>query len=63
MKTGEGPTRKSKRLNSIRGVAGVVAKERQKQRFLELAEQLSKSTSRIEQKRIKTELARLTFGT
>ncbi len=63
MQTVEGPTRKSKPLNSIRVVAGVVAKERQKQRFLELAEQLSKSSSRIKQKRIKTELARLTFGT
>ena len=42
--------------------AGLVAKEREKERFLELAEQLARSTSRAEQKRLKADLARLTFG-
>ena len=36
-------------------------KEREKKRFFELAEQLAKSTSRSEQRRLKAELARLTF--
>ncbi len=40
--------------------AGLIANERE--RLFELAERLSKSTSRVEQKRIKDELARLTFG-
>lgn len=39
-----------------------VAKEREKERFFELAEQLRRSTGLSEQKRIKAELARLTFG-
>jgi hypothetical protein len=41
---------------------GLAAKEREKERFFELAERLARSTSRVEQKRIKAELARLTFG-
>jgi metal-responsive CopG/Arc/MetJ family transcriptional regulator len=41
---------------------GLAAKEREKKRFFELAERLARSTSRVEQKRIKAELARLTFG-
>jgi len=58
---------KSKGLSSSKVIAdlvetGLVAKEREREYFFELAEQLSKSTSRIERKRIKTELARLTFG-
>lgn len=42
--------------------SGLAAKEREKERFFELAERLAKSTNRSEQKRIKAELARLTFG-
>ena len=40
--------------------SGLAAKEREKEHFFELAEQLAKSTSRSEQKRLKAELARLT---
>jgi len=58
---------KTKGLGSSRVIAdlvesGLAAKEREKERFFELAEQLAKSTSRSEQKRLKAELARLTFG-
>ena len=58
---------KSKGLSSSRVIAdlvetGLVAKERERERFFELAELLGKSTNRSEQKRIKAELARLTFG-
>lgn len=42
--------------------SGLAAKEREKELFFELAEQLARSTSRSEQKRLKAELARLTFG-
>lgn len=41
---------------------GLAAKEREKERVFELADRLSGSTSRAEQKRLKNELARLTFG-
>ena len=56
---------KSKGLSSSKVIAdlveaGLIANERE--RLFELAERLSKSTSRVEQKRIKDELARLTFG-
>ena len=58
---------KSKGLSSSKVIAdlvetGLVAKEREKERFFELAERLGKSTNRNEQQRIKAELARLTFG-
>lgn len=58
---------KSRGLSSSKVIAdlvetGLAAKEREKERFFELAESLARSTSRVEQKRIKTELARLTFG-
>jgi metal-responsive CopG/Arc/MetJ family transcriptional regulator len=58
---------KTKGLSSSKVIAdlvesGLAAKEREKARFFELAEQLAKSTSRSEQKRLKAELARLTFG-
>ena len=42
--------------------SGLDAAEREKQRFLELAERLAQSTSPSEQARLKAELARLTFG-
>lgn len=41
---------------------GLESKEAEKRRFLELAEQLSSSTDAEERKRIKKELARMTFG-
>jgi hypothetical protein len=42
--------------------AGLAAREREKGRFFELADKLARSTDRSEQKRLKAELARLTFG-
>jgi hypothetical protein len=42
--------------------SGLEAKESERDRFLQLAERLARSTDRAEQKRIKAELARLTFG-
>jgi metal-responsive CopG/Arc/MetJ family transcriptional regulator len=58
---------KTKGLSSSKVIAdlvesGLAAKEREKERFFELAEQLAKSTSRSQQTRLKAELARLTFG-
>ncbi len=41
---------------------GLKSKEAEKHRFFELADQLSTSTDRAEQRRIKEELVRLTFG-
>jgi len=42
--------------------SGLEARERQKQAFFELAERLTSSSNTAEQKRIKEELARMTFG-
>jgi hypothetical protein len=42
--------------------AGLAARESEKARFLELADRLARSGDPAEQKRIKAELARLTFG-
>ena len=41
---------------------GLDAREREKNRFFELADRLVESSDAAEQKRIKAELARLTFG-
>jgi predicted DNA-binding protein len=41
---------------------GLESKEAEKRRFFKLADQLSTSTDRAEQRRIKEELARMTFG-
>jgi len=41
---------------------GLAAREREKSRFFELADRLSNSTNRAEQRQLKAELARLTFG-
>ena len=41
---------------------GLDAAEREKQRFFELADRLLHSSNRDEQKRLKGELARMTFG-
>lgn len=42
--------------------AGLEAREREKRVFFELAERLAHSSSAAEQKRLKAELARMTFG-
>ena len=42
--------------------AGIDSRENQRRRFFELAEKLSASSDPDEQRRIKKELARLTFG-
>jgi predicted transcriptional regulator len=41
---------------------GLEAREREKRAFFELAEQLANSSNTAEQKRLKEELARMTFG-
>ena len=41
---------------------GLEAREREKRAFFELAERLANSTNTAEQKRLKEELARMTFG-
>jgi hypothetical protein len=42
--------------------SGLDAKEREKVSFLELADRLTHSSDPAEQKRLKEELARMTFG-
>jgi len=42
--------------------SGLDAKEREKVAFFDLAEQLANTSDRAEQKRLKEELARMTFG-
>ena len=42
--------------------SGLDAKEREKIAFFELADRLTHSSDRAEQKRLKEELARMTFG-
>ena len=42
--------------------SGLDAREREKQRFLELADRLARSRDQEEQKRLKEELSRMTFG-
>jgi predicted DNA-binding protein len=42
--------------------AGLEAREREKRAFFELAERLANSSSAAEQKHLKEELARMTFG-
>jgi metal-responsive CopG/Arc/MetJ family transcriptional regulator len=41
---------------------GLEAREREKRAFFELAERLANSSNTAEQKRLKEELARMTFG-
>ena len=41
--------------------SGLVAREREKKRFFELADRLARSRDQEEQKRLKEELARMTF--
>jgi len=42
--------------------AGLESQEQEKRRFFDLAERLARSSNREEQKRLKEELARMTFG-
>ena len=42
--------------------SGLEAKEREKLEFFELADRLTRTANRVEQKRLKEELARMTFG-
>lgn len=42
--------------------SGLDAQEQEKKRFLELADRLTRSANTAEQKRLKEELARMTFG-
>jgi predicted DNA-binding protein len=42
--------------------SGIEAQEQEKARFLELADRLARSSDADEQKRLKEELARMTFG-
>lgn len=70
------PSRIAKRVKSLaqmsrtstsRVIAGLVesglhAREREKERFLELAERLARSRDPEERKRLKEDLARMTFG-
>jgi len=42
--------------------AGLEAREREKREFFELAERLANAKTTTEQKRLKEELARMTFG-
>ena len=42
--------------------SGIEAQEQEKKRFFELADRLARSSDVEEQKRLKEELARLTFG-
>jgi hypothetical protein len=41
---------------------GLEAREREKRTFFELADRLAQSTDAVDQKRLKEELARMTFG-
>jgi len=42
--------------------AGLEAGERERERFLELADRLARSRNAVDRQRLKEELARLTFG-
>ena len=58
---------KRERTSANRVIVGLIetgleAREREKQAFFELAERLANSSNTAEQKRLKEELARMTFG-
>jgi hypothetical protein len=58
---------RTKRTSASRVIAellesGLNAQEQERKRFLELADQLTRSKDAREQQRLKDELARLTFG-
>jgi len=42
--------------------SGIEAREQERKRFFELADRLARSTNADEQRRLKEELARMTFG-
>jgi Zn-dependent oligopeptidase len=42
--------------------SGIEAREQERKRFLELADRLARSSNADEQRRLKEELARMTFG-
>ena len=42
--------------------SGIEAREQERKRFFELADRLARSSNAVEQKRLKEELARMTFG-
>ena len=42
--------------------SGLEARERERERFFDLADRLARATDSAEQKRLKNELAHLTFG-
>ncbi|MBI4196106.1 MAG: hypothetical protein HY526_13630 [Betaproteobacteria bacterium] len=57
----------SRNMSANRVIVGLVesaldAREREKTRFIELADRLARSRDPEEQKRLKDELARMTFG-
>ena len=57
----------SSKMSANRVIVGLVesglnAQEQEKNRFFELADRLARSHNREEQKRLKDELARMTFG-
>ncbi len=58
---------RARRISASRAVvdlveSGLAARERDRRRFLDLAERLAESKDRSEQRLIKRELERLTFG-
>lgn len=58
---------KTKKASASRVIAelvetGLDAEERERERFLEIADRLTRSDDPAEQKQLKEELARLTFG-
>lgn len=58
---------KAKKASASRVLAelvesGLEAQEREREHFFDLADRLARSTDPVEQKRLKEELARLTFG-
>ena len=58
---------KARRSSASRVIAelvesGLEVQERERERFFELADRLARSTDSAERKRLKEELARLTFG-
>ena len=66
-RSGSGAWPESKRASASRVIAelvesGLQAQDAERDRFLQLADRLTRSKDRAEQEQIKEELARLTFG-
>jgi metal-responsive CopG/Arc/MetJ family transcriptional regulator len=58
---------KRERTSSSRVIVGLIetgleARDREKKEFFELADRLAESSDSVEQKRLKKELARMTYG-